>query len=32
MPMAAEAAGISFEQLAERLLATSQSRQAYPVG
>lgn len=32
MPMAAETAGISFEQLAERLLATSQSRQAYPVG
>lgn len=31
MPMAAEAAGISFEQLAERLLATSQSRQPYPV-
>jgi D-alanine-D-alanine ligase len=31
MPMAAEAAGISFEQLAERLLATSQSRNAYPV-
>jgi D-alanine-D-alanine ligase len=32
MPMAAEAAGISFEQLAERLLATSQSRQPYPLG
>ncbi|MFT4048515.1 MAG: D-alanine--D-alanine ligase [Solirubrobacterales bacterium] len=32
MPMAAEAAGISFEQLAERLLATAQSRQAYPIG
>lgn len=32
MPMAAEAAGISFEQLAERLLATSQSRSAYSVG
>lgn len=31
MPMAAEAAGISFEELAERLLATAQSRQAYPV-
>lgn len=31
MPMAAEAAGISFEQLAERLLATAQSRQAYPM-
>ncbi len=31
MPMAAEAAGISFEQLAERLLATAQSRQPYPV-
>lgn len=31
MPMAAEAAGISFGQLAERLLATSQSRQTYPL-
>lgn len=32
MPMAAEAAGISFEELTQRLLATSQSRQPYPLG
>lgn len=32
MPMAAEAAGISFEQLAERLLATSQSRSTIDPG
>lgn len=31
MPMAAEAAGTSFEELAERLLATAHSRQSYPV-
>lgn len=31
MPMAAEAAGISFEELTERLLSTAQSRQAYPL-
>ncbi|MGK2879037.1 MAG: D-alanine--D-alanine ligase [Solirubrobacterales bacterium] len=31
MPMAAEAAGVSFEELAERLLATAQSRQTYPL-
>ena len=32
MPMAADAAGISFEELADRLLQTALSRQAYPVG
>jgi D-alanine-D-alanine ligase len=31
MPMAAEAAGIPFEELAERLLATAHSRQTYPL-
>jgi D-alanine-D-alanine ligase len=31
MPMAAEAAGIAFEELAERLLATANSRAAYPI-
>jgi D-alanine-D-alanine ligase len=32
MPMAAEAAGVPFEDLAERLLATASSRAPYPVG
>ena len=32
MPMAADAAGIAFDELAERLLATALSRQSYPVG
>ncbi len=31
MPMAAEADGIGFEELAEKLLATAQTRRAYPV-
>jgi D-alanine-D-alanine ligase len=31
MPMAAEAAGVAFEELAERLLATANSRQSYPL-
>lgn len=31
MPMAAEAAGVPFEELAERLLATASSRAPYPV-
>jgi D-alanine-D-alanine ligase len=31
MPMAAEAAGIAFEDLAERLLATAQARRSYPL-
>ena len=31
MPMAAEAAGVTFEELAERLLATASSRQSYPL-
>jgi D-alanine-D-alanine ligase-like ATP-grasp enzyme len=31
MPMAAEAAGVPFEELAERLLATASTRAAYPV-
>jgi D-alanine-D-alanine ligase len=31
MPMAAEAAGVEFEALAERLLATAHSRQSYPL-
>lgn len=32
MPMAADAAGITFDELAERLLATATTRQSYPVG
>lgn len=32
MPMAADAAGIAFDELAERLLKTALSRQSYPVG
>lgn len=31
MPMAAEAAGVTFEELAERLLATAHTRQSYPL-
>ncbi len=32
MPMADEAAGVPFEELVERLLATAGSRAPYPVG
>lgn len=32
MPMAAEAVGISFEELAERLLQTASTRKPYPLG
>ena len=32
MPMAAEATGMSFEEFAERLLATASSRKRYPLG
>jgi hypothetical protein len=31
MPMAADAAGVPFEELAERLLATANSRSSYPL-
>ncbi|MBJ7353854.1 MAG: D-alanine--D-alanine ligase [Thermoleophilaceae bacterium] len=31
MPMAAEAAGVAFEELAERLLATANTRKSYPL-